>query len=72
MPGSFFQAYAKKPEAVFVSFLKVLSNFAGNSEVADLSISLTIDTCGIGTFIQVKTQAVFFSEEWLFLGRCIC
>ncbi|KAK2512085.1 Kcnh8 [Columba guinea] len=40
--GSFFQAYAKKPEAVFVRFLKVLSNFARNSEVANLGICLTI------------------------------
>lgn len=72
MLGSFFQAYAKKPETVFVSFIKVLSNFARNSEVADLSISWTIDTCDIGTFIQVKTKAMLFSEERLFLGMCIC
>lgn len=70
--GSFFQAYAKKPEAVFVRFLKVLSNFARNSEVANLGICLTIGTCGIGIFIQVKTQAILFSEGRLFLGTCIC
>lgn len=62
MLGSFFQAYGKKPEAVFVRFLKVLSNFARNSEVSNLSICLTIGTCGIGIFIQVKTQAILFSE----------
>lgn len=72
MLGSFFQAYAKKPETVFVSFINVLSNFARNSEVADLSISWTIDTCDIGTSIQVKTKAMLFSEERLFLGMCIC
>lgn len=71
LPGSFFQAYARKREAAFVSFLKVLRYFAKNSEDADLSISLTRDICVIGTFIQVKTQAIF-SEERLFLGMCIC
>lgn len=60
---SFFQAYAKKLEAVFVSFLKAMSNFAQNSEVADLSISMTVDTCVIGTCTQVKTWAVSFQKE---------
>lgn len=68
MPGSFFLVYAKKPEAVGLSFHKVLSNFTRNSEGTDLSLSFTIDTCGIGIFIQIKPQAILFSEERLFLG----
>lgn len=67
----FFLVCAMKPEAEGFSFHKVLSNFARNSEGTDLSISLTIDTCGIVTFIQVKSQAILFSEESLFLGMCV-
>lgn len=52
------------------SFHKVLSSFARNSEGIDLSISLTIDTCGIGIFIQVKNQPIHFPDERLFLDMC--
>lgn len=70
MAGRFFLAYAKKPEAAGFSCHKVLSNFARSSEGTDLSVSLTIDTCGTGIFIQVKNQPILSPEERLFLGMC--
>lgn len=70
MPESFFLIYAKKPEAAGFSFHKVLSHFARNSEGTDLSICLIIDTFGIGIFMQVKTQAICFSEVRLFFRMC--